>query len=143
MKKNKVRICLDPGDLNKAILREHYPMKTLKEIAQRLHGTKWFTTLDATSGYWKIELDDKSSKLCTMIKPYGRYRFKRMPFEISSAPEVFQRVMYEDLQGLKGAEVVVDNILVTGRDKKEHHNSLRKLLERCHEVGIKLNKNKL
>lgn len=93
-KGEKVRICLDPSDLNKALLREHYPMPTLEDIAPSICGAQYFTTLDAASGFWQIKLDKESSKICTMCTPYGRYRYLRMPFGISSAPEVFQRAMH-------------------------------------------------
>ena len=55
-KKNKdqVRICIDPSDLNKAILREHFPMNHIDEIATRLHDSQYFSTLDANIGYFHV-----------------------------------------------------------------------------------------
>ena len=94
-KNGKIRICLDPKDLNKAILRENYPMPTIEEIATRLHGAKVFSVLDAKNGFWHVKLDEESSYLTTFHTPFGRYRWCRMPFGISSAPEVFQRRMHE------------------------------------------------
>ena len=47
----KLRICIDPRDLNKAIKREHFPMKTIEEVVQNMPGAKVFSKLDATSGY--------------------------------------------------------------------------------------------
>ncbi|CAB4027042.1 Hypothetical predicted protein [Paramuricea clavata] len=64
----KVRVCLDPRlarDLNKAVLREHYPMKTIEEVAAELNGAKVFSTIDASSGFWQVKLDAESSKLST------------------------------------------------------------------------------
>ena len=61
----KVRLCLDPRNLNKAIQREHYPMKTVEEVAAELSDAKVFSVLDATSGFWHIKLDEKSSELLT------------------------------------------------------------------------------
>ncbi|XP_075556551.1 uncharacterized protein LOC142588602 [Dermacentor variabilis] len=72
VKKEKVRICLDPSDVNKALVREHYHILTLEDILPRLHGAKFFSTLDASSGFWQIKLDEPSSRLCTMSTPYGR-----------------------------------------------------------------------
>ena len=48
----KLRICIDPRDLNKVVKREHYPMRTIEEIATRMPNAKFFTVLDASSGYW-------------------------------------------------------------------------------------------
>ena len=89
----RLRICLDPKDLNQAIQREYYPLPTIEEIATRLYGAKVFTVLDVRNGFWHIPLDDESSLLTTFNAPFGRYRWRRMLFGISSAPEVFQRRM--------------------------------------------------
>jgi hypothetical protein len=87
---NKIRVCIDPRDLNRAIKREHYPMKTIEEVVAGMPEAKVFSVLDATSGYWQMKLNEESSKLCTFNTPFGRYRFTRLPFGIKSAPEVFQ-----------------------------------------------------
>lgn len=141
-KGEKVRICLDPSDLNKALLREHYPMPTLEDIAPSISGAQYFTTLDAASGFWQIKLDKESSKICTMCTPYGRYRFLRMPFGISSAPEIFQRAMHRVLEGLEGVAVVMDDILVWGRSREQHDANLEHVLRRCREYKLKLNRKK-
>ena len=54
-------LCLDPKDLNKAIKRHHHPMPTVDEILSKLGGTKLFSKLDASSGYWQIKVDEESS----------------------------------------------------------------------------------
>ena len=65
----KIRICLDPGDLNKAVKREHYPIPTVEEIAAKIPDAKVFTVLDAKSGYFQMNLDYESSLLTTMNSP--------------------------------------------------------------------------
>jgi len=74
VKPGKLRICMDPRDLNRAIKREHYQMPTIEEIATRLSGARVFTVVDAKNGFWQIELDDESSRLTTFNTPFGRYR---------------------------------------------------------------------
>ena len=54
---DKVQLCLDPRDLNKGIQREHYPIKTVEEVAAELSDANVFSVLDATSGFWHIKLD--------------------------------------------------------------------------------------
>ena len=88
-----VTLCIDPGDLNLAIKRPHYPMKTIDEVASRLQGAKIFSIMDATSGFCQLKVDDESSCLCTFNTPTGRYRFTRLPFGVKCAPEIFQRTM--------------------------------------------------
>ncbi|XP_049275262.1 uncharacterized protein K02A2.6-like [Rhipicephalus sanguineus] len=142
VKGDKVRICLDPTSLNQAILRENYPMPTLDDVAPRLAGAKFFSTLDAASGFWQIRLSESSSKRCTMSTPYGRYRFLRMPFGIASAPEIFRAAMHRVLEGLSGVAVVMDDILVWGRTKDEHDRSLKLVLSRCQQHNLRLNTKK-
>ena len=104
-------------------------MKTIEEIVADMPDAKVFSVLDATSGFWQIELDEESSKLCTFNTPFGRYRFKRLPFGIKSAPEVFQRYMTELLEGIPGAEpiagAIVDDILIWGSSTDQHDTRLR------------------
>jgi len=60
-KDGKIRLCLDPKDLNQAIQREHYPLPIIEDVATRLHGAKAFTKLDIRKGFWRVKLDDSSS----------------------------------------------------------------------------------
>lgn len=76
----RLRICLDPSDLNKAVKREHYQLPTVEEITSTLKGAKHFSVLDANSGFWQIPLDKESSDLCCFNTPFGQYKFLRLPF---------------------------------------------------------------
>ena len=102
---SKICICLDRRDLNVAIKCAHFPMPTIEEIATRVHGAKVFSVFDASNGFWQVELDKESSFLTTFNTLFGRYRWKRTPFGIKSAPEIWQRKMREHIEGLKGVEV--------------------------------------
>ena len=114
-KEGKLRICLDPRDLNVAIKRERYQLPTIEDIATRLAGARVFTVLDVKQGFWHIPLEEESSYLTTFNSPFGRYRWLRMPFGISSAPEVFQRSMHQLIEDLDGIEVIADDFMVFGR----------------------------
>ncbi|KAL1277849.1 hypothetical protein QQF64_024522 [Cirrhinus molitorella] len=139
---NKIRICMDPKDLNKAIRREHYPVLTVEEVVSRMPNAKYFSVLDANQGFWQIKLDQDSSKLCTINTPIGRYRFLRLPFGISSASEVFQRSIAQMIEGLEGVVNIIDDLLVWGDTIEEHDQRLLKLLKRARENNLKLNRNK-
>ena len=89
--KKKVRLCLDPRDLNKNIRREHYYCRTIDEILPNLHGKQYFSVVDTKKGYWHVELDEQSSLLCTFNTPFGRYKFNRLPFGVRVSQDVFQK----------------------------------------------------
>ena len=64
--KNAVRICIDPPDLHEALMREHYPMRTIEEVIKQMLKATFFTVLHASNAYWQIPLDEKSSYLTTL-----------------------------------------------------------------------------
>ncbi|CAB3983559.1 Hypothetical predicted protein [Paramuricea clavata] len=119
-KDGSLRICIDPKDLNRALKREHHQLPTIEEITARMPGARYFSTLDARSGYWQIPLDEESSKLTTFNTPFGRFRFTRMPFGIRSAQEVFHKRVHEIFEDIRGVETDIDDILVWGRTLQEH-----------------------
>ena len=141
-KPNKVRICLDPRDLNQNIKREHYPMKTVEEVAAKLAGANVFSVLDAGHAFWQVKIDEESSQLLTFNSPFGRYQCKRLPFGINSAPEIFQRKVSQMFEGLEGTDVIMDDILVWGKDKTEHDHRLKQTLDRVRSENLKLNPKK-
>ena len=143
-KPGKIRICIDPTKLNKAIKRAHHPTKTIEQIAATMPNATIFTKLDANAGYWQVKLDDSSSKLCTFNTPWGRYRFTRLPFGITTSGDVFNQMMENIFGDLDGVETVVDDILVHGTNPEEHYERLRKVLALSREVGrLKLNQKKI
>ena len=89
-------------------------MSTLEEILPKLSKAKVFTTLNAKDGFYQIGLDEESSKKTTFWTSFGRYRYLRMPFGISVAPEEFECKLQEKLAGLEGVEILRDDILVVG-----------------------------
>jgi len=135
-------ICIDPHNLNKAIQWEHYLMQTIEEVTTRIPNATYFSVLDASSGYWQISLDPESSKLCTFNSPFGHYMFKCLPFGLSSAQDIFQKVMTEMFEDIDGVEVVVNDILIWGTNEDEHDSRLINVLHRACLRNLKLNKAK-
>ncbi|XP_058840279.1 uncharacterized protein K02A2.6-like [Topomyia yanbarensis] len=146
---DSLRLCLDPIPLNMALKRPNLQFTTLDEILPELGRAMIFSTVDAKKGFWQVELDEASSKLTTFWTPFGRYRWLRMPFGISSAPEIFQAKLQETLEGLEGIECLADDILIVGAGDtieealKVHNQRLVKLLVRLRNNGVKLNIEKL
>ena len=137
-----LRICLDPKDLNRAVKREHFQLPTATEITSKLTGAKVFSKLDAKDGFWHVKLDHPSSLLTTFNTPFGRFKFNRLPFGLNSSNEVFQKKMQFAFEGIEGAEVIYDDLLVWGKDEECHDKALRNVLERAREKGVKLKKQK-
>ena len=137
-----VRLCLDPRELNKSILREHLPMKTVEEVAAKVKNEKAYSVLYASNEYWQICLTEDSQKYTTFNCLVGRYKYLCLPFGIKSSSEVFQRTIFQTLENIDGCEVIADDILIWGQDKEEHNRRLCAVLERIREADMKLNRNK-
>ena len=90
-------VCVDLTQLNNSILREFHPVPSVDHTLAQLSGAKYFSKLDANSGFWQVGLSPESAKLTTFITPFGRFCFNRLPFGISSAPEHFQKWMNQVL----------------------------------------------
>lgn len=146
----KTRICIDPSQtVNKAICRPVFQMPTLSEQLHKLCHAKCFSLVDVREGFLHVPLDEESSLMTTMHTSYGRYRWLRLPFGISSAPEEFQKRLMSAIEGLDGVLCIADDILVFGEGtnhqeaETDHDRRLVALMERCSEKNIKLNQSKL
>ena len=131
-----VRICVDLRKLNQAVIREKYIIPTFDDIIHQLRGSTIFSKLDAQSGFWQLPLDPETAKLTTFITPYGRFYMKRVPFGISSAPEIFMRVVSEILQDIEGVICYFDDILCYSKTKEEHENLLTQVHKRLEEASL-------
>ena len=141
-KTGAVRICVDLKPLNESVLREVHPIPKVDEILGKLSGATIFSKLDANSGFWQIPLSEDSRLLTTFITPVGRFCFNKLPFGISSAPELFQKRMGKLLEGLEGVVCLIDDVLVVGADQKQHDERLTRVLERIESAGVTLNPEK-
>ena len=143
-----VRICIDPKALNEALIREHYRLPTLDDVLTQLKGARIFNKLDVKEAFWHVKLDHESSMLTTMITPFGRYRWLRLPFGLKVSSEIFQRKLGEALEGLENTINVADDIILAGHGttdteaKDNLRDRMNKLKTRCTEKHIVLNETK-
>jgi hypothetical protein len=137
-----LRVCMDPRYLNSFLKRATHHLPDIEDVFPRFRGARVFSKLDLTAGFWQILLDAESSKLCTFTTPYGRFRYVRLPFGISPAPEVFHRILGDVIQGLEGVMHFVDDVLVWGRTQEEHDLRLKALLKQINNSGFGFNPTK-
>lgn len=135
----KLRVCLDPKDLNKCIMRELYQLPTREDIFANMSGATHFSKLDASQAFWQVKLSEKSRSLTTFNTPFGRYRYCRLPYGLCSAPEVFHRTMETMMEGLAGTRVYMDDIIVWGTTTEEHDIRLNCVKERIAKYGLLMN----
>ena len=145
-KKNSdcIRLCVDLSKLNRYVKRERYqsttPAMAVADIAKS--DAKYFSTFDAYKGYHQCPLDEESQDPTTFITPFGRYKYLRAPYGISSISEHYDRRMDNSLEKIKQLRRIVDDCVVYTKDKEDHIALVRQFLQRCEDKGISLNRDK-
>ena len=138
----KLRLCLDPRDLNEAICHDHHKMPTLEEVAHEFTHSRFFTKLDACHGYWSIVLNQDSSLLTTFNRPFSRYCFLQLPFGLVCSQDIFQKKMDQILEECQGCIGIIDNITVHGHTEAEHDAHLQDLMHIAHKYDLVFNPQK-
>ena len=138
-----VRLCGDYKlTVNPVSLLDQYPLPRVEDLFAQLSGGKTFTKLDLSHAYHQLKLSLESRDLTTINTHKGLFRYKRLPFGVSSAPAIFQRTMETLLQGLNHVTVYIDDILVTGTSYTDHLHKLQEVLKRLHKAVARLRKDK-
>lgn len=134
-----LRLCVDFRRVNQGVLREHHPMPVIEEILARLGGGTIWSKLDIKDSFLQVIVDAESRDILTFITTKGLFRFKRLPFGLVTAPEIFQKVVDEILCGCDGTHWYLDDIFVVGRDLEEHDIRLKQVMDRLKHRGVQLN----
>ncbi|XP_064468972.1 uncharacterized protein K02A2.6-like [Ornithodoros turicata] len=138
-----VRVCGDFSvTVNPQIEIAQYPFPRPEELLATLNGGEKFTKLDLSEAYLQMELDEEAKKILVINTHKGLFQFNRMPFGIASAPAVFQRTMEQVIAGIPSVACYLDDIIVTGRNDKEHLETLEQVLSRLREFGFTLKREK-
>lgn len=112
--KRDLRFCIVLRPLSKVLQREIHRLPVMEDIFPELSKAKIFSKFDLRSGYLHCELDEESSYLTPMNTPFGRYRWKRLPFGLNMSAEIFQKKLLRALDGLEGVECIADDIILFG-----------------------------
>ena len=99
-KNGKLRFCIDPRKLNSRTQKDFYALLRIEQTLNHLRGSKIFSTLDLTSGYWQVQMmEDCKQYTSFTVGPLGFYECNLMPVGATNAPVTFQRLM-EDFLGI-------------------------------------------
>ncbi len=98
-----IRLCVDMRRTNEAVVRERHPISTVDEVLQNMNESAVFSKLDLKWGYHQIELESNSREITTFATHMGLFRYKILMFGITSAPELYQHIIQQVLQGCDGA----------------------------------------
>ena len=130
----KLRICLNPKDLNKAIIRENHKAPTLEEITHILTGATKFSKVDCNKAFFGMHLTKEASLLMTFNTHLGQYRFLQVPFGLKMCQDIFQMRM-DDI----GVNMIHDDIFIYGKDNRDHDANIINLFNVAQKEGLVFN----
>ena len=150
---NNPRIVIDYIELNKAIRSDNYPVETLADFVNNLHGKQIFSALDIKDGYWSVPLRICDRHLTTMVTAVGAFEWNVMPQGLKTSSSGFSRFMNIALRNVEWFDdkgechkvsifCYIDDILISSSSKEEHYRDLEAVLERLREYGLKLSTHK-
>src|SRR6056300_232126 len=112
-KDGTVRFLSDFREVNKRIVRTPYPLPKISSTLQEMEGFTYATQLDLNMGYYTIRLDGDAQKICTIIFPWGKYSYMRLPMGMVGSPDIFQERMTSLMEMLEFIKVYIDDLLTT------------------------------
>ena len=128
--KKKLRICLDPRDLNEALEREPYHTRSVDEITAKLQGMTVFTIVDFKKGYWMVVLHPDSRRLTCMVLPFGRFQWTHLPMGTVVAQDIFQPKLDAIFIGMESVTGIADDMIIAGKDEMEHDRNFLAFMEK-------------
>ncbi|CAC5412905.1 unnamed protein product [Mytilus coruscus] len=137
-KNSEIRLCIYMRRANEAVVCERYPIPTVEEILQDLNQSRVYSKLDIKWAFHQIQLSQESRDITAFMTHQGLFRYKRLMFGISCAPEMYNKIIHQALGGLRGVNSIYDDIIVHGKSE-EHNRNLEQLLCRLLEKGLTLN----
>nr|GEV94828.1 putative reverse transcriptase domain-containing protein [Tanacetum cinerariifolium] len=130
-KDGSFRMCIDYRELNKLIVKNRYPLPRIDDLFDQLQGSNIYSKIDLRSGYHQLRVREQDIPKTPFRTWYGHYEFQVMPFELINAPAVFMDLMNRVSKPYLDKFVIVfnDDILIYSKDKKEHEEHLKAILE--------------
>ena len=129
--------------LNENIVRRPFPIPKIQDLLLKLEGFKYATSLDLNMGYYHILLSPNSQILCTIVLPWGKYEYIRLPMGLSNSPDIFHEKMSNLMYDLEYVRTYLDDLLViTNGTYEDHLEKLNEVLTRLNNNGLKVNAKK-
>ncbi len=139
-KDGKLRFCIDYRKLNSMTVKDSYPIPRMDECIDTLGEARVFSTLDAYSGYWQMNVAKKDRPKTAFVCHSGTFQCKRMPFGLTNAPATFQRALDLILTKYKWQTCLVylDDVIIFSTSVEEHIRHVDEVLSCLSSAGVTL-----
>ncbi len=139
-KDHTVHTISDFRELNKGIVRKPYPIPKISTTLQELEGFTYATTLDLNMGYYNIRLNPTTAKIGTIIFPWGKYLYQRLPMGFARSADIFQVEMGNLMAALEYVRAYIDDLLVITKSSHDDHlGKLEQVFIRLCDAWLKIN----
>ena len=143
-KNGDIRLTVDYRKLNAITKRPMFPIPDTRQLLDTLHGSAYYTTLDLSSGYYNVPMNESDICKTAFSTRKNHWEFVRMPMGLSTSPSTFQRLMHKvfDKENWHQCLIYLDDILVFSKNLEEQTERLRTIFQRIRDAGLKLSPEK-
>ena len=143
-KDNTSRFCIDFRELNAITVKDRFPLPVIPDLIHSLQGCKYLSTLDMFSGYFQIAVAEKDRHKTAFISTAGLYEFNRLPFGLTNAPAVYQRMINDVFKEYLYSSMMtyLDDVIIFSRTFDEHIKHLENAFNKIDEYNLRMKPSK-
>ena len=133
------RFVTDFRKVNHVTKTDSFPIPRIDDIIDNIGSATFVSKFDLLKGYWQIPLTQRAKEISAFATPDGLYQYKVMPFGMKCSPATFQRMIHSVLQGLKGCEAYIDDVIIHSTTWQEHIHIMREMFQRLKKANLTVN----
>lgn len=140
VKGEKLRFCIDYSKLSDKVIKDSFPLPRIDDTFDHLSKARYFTVVDAASGFWQVPIKEADKEILAFCTPFGNYQWNVMPFGYTNAPAIYQRAMNETLDGslFINCLVYIDDIIIYSENFNDHLKDINEVFTKLDSFGWKL-----
>ncbi|GFX45647.1 retrovirus-related Pol polyprotein from transposon 17.6 [Trichonephila clavipes] len=134
------RMCIDYRKLNQKLVKDKSPLPIIEDVLDTLQEAKVYSTLDLRNGFFHVDVDEDCRNYTSFIVPDGQFEFKKVPFELSTSPGVFQLYLSSIFRDLTRKGIIISylDVVIPAKNEQEGLEKLKIIFEVAKKYGLKI-----